>query len=126
MFPTLRTTIRVVGNPPPQQTALPGMDPEPQPDMPLDLREGAFAHPLGLPWLPDSCVPFANRQPDLAVGDAVRLIALPPQVAALPRATRRRWDAPSKRPFMKSIPTCRSSTCGRWTRSSTLRSATNG
>lgn len=60
-------------------------------DWPLDLRAGAFA-PLALPWLADSCVPFAAPAPrhDYAVGDAVRLLELPRALADIPRAARRR------------------------------------
>lgn len=88
----------------PQLAPVPGSPPPPHPepshptppdpplaDWPVDLRPGAFA-PLALPWLVDSCVPFAPPAPqhDYAVGDAVRLLALPSTLASLPRTARRR------------------------------------
>lgn len=72
-------------------TAPAAADPQPLADWPLDLRRDAFASPAGLPWLPDSCVPFAAAATHgYAVGDPVRLLALPPALAAMPRPARRR------------------------------------
>ncbi len=59
---------------------------------PLDLRAAAFASPLGLPWLSESCLPLAaERAPrEIPVGEAVRLLRLPPSLEAMPRPVRRR------------------------------------
>jgi hypothetical protein len=59
---------------------------------PIDLREDAFASPLGLPWLSESCLPVASQQAasKIAIGTAVRLLRLPPALEAMPRPVRRR------------------------------------
>lgn len=59
---------------------------------PIDLRENAFASPLGLPWLSESCLPLASEQAaaQIAIGEAVRLLRLPPALEAMPRPVRRR------------------------------------